>query len=392
MAIPGSGLIQHNLRRPLSAERVVPLEIQGRFTVVDALRGVAALAVVIFHTTANGKVDHIPKLRALIPDWLAVVLVNGRLGVATFFVLSGFVISHSLYNERVTLPLAGRFMLRRSLRLDPPYWVAIAFALGFAFLSAAVLSDKTWPDVTGSQVVAHLLYVQEILQYPEINDVFWTLCLELQFYLIYVLLLAAAPRKTTVVVLFTVASISLFWPIGIITTGLWPGSFLPLWHGFLLGMGAYWSWRKPALALFFGAFAFLVLVFSVRRGDAFSTTCAATACLLWSFAMTGQISTLLNWSWLQFLGAISYSLYLIHNPITGASFRVGYMLTGHSLLLEVFWCAATLVLCIIAATVLWLLVEKPSMRLARKIKLGNKPRLLEPGFRPTGLPHSFAEP
>jgi peptidoglycan/LPS O-acetylase OafA/YrhL len=320
--------------------------------------------------TAIGKVDHIPKLRTLIPDWLAAVLVNGRLGVAIFFVLSGFVISHSLYNERVTLPLAGRFMLRRSLRLDPPYWVAIAIAMGSAFLSAAVLPDKAWPDITSSQVAAHLLYVQEILQYPEINEVFWTLCLELQFYLIYVLLLAAAPRNATVALLFTVASISLFWPAGIITTGLWPGSFLPLWHGFLLGTGAYWSWRNPRLVLFFGTFAFLVLVLSVRRGDAFSITCAATACLLWSFAMTGQISKRLNWSWLQFLGAVSYSLYLIHNPITGASFRVGYMLTGHSLLSEVFWCAATLAACIIAAAILWLLVEKPSMRLARKIKLG----------------------
>jgi predicted nicotinamide N-methyase len=38
------------------------------------------------------------------------------------FVLSGFVISHSIYREKVTVALSARFMLRRSLRLDPPYW------------------------------------------------------------------------------------------------------------------------------------------------------------------------------------------------------------------------------------------------------------------------------
>lgn len=37
----------------------------------------------------------------------------------------------------------------------------------------------------------------------------------------------------------------------VVTIGFWPRSFLPLWHGFLLGVLAYWSWRNPALAPFF---------------------------------------------------------------------------------------------------------------------------------------------
>jgi peptidoglycan/LPS O-acetylase OafA/YrhL len=91
--------------------------IGGRFKFVDALRGIAAVSVVLFHLK-EGK--HIPNLYALMPKWLQTLFDHGVLGVSIFFVLSGFVIAHSLYKQHVTLRLAGRFMLRRSIRLDPP--------------------------------------------------------------------------------------------------------------------------------------------------------------------------------------------------------------------------------------------------------------------------------
>jgi peptidoglycan/LPS O-acetylase OafA/YrhL len=284
-----------------------------RFTLVDALRGIAALCVVLFHLKAG---NHIPSLQALVPTWVNALVDHGDLGVAIFFVLSGFVIAHSLYGERVTLPLAGRFMLRRSIRLDPPYWVAIALALGSAFLSAIVLPDKIRPEVSWQQIAAHLLYLQDILGYPEINDVFWTLCLELQFYLIYVLMLVVARNnlRLILILLFAAMALSAIWPMGIATTGLWPGSFLPLWHGFLVGTGAYWAWRHPAFLPALALFALLILASSSWRGDVFPVICVSTACLLLAAAVTGQISLALNWRWLQFLGLISYSLYLVHNP------------------------------------------------------------------------------
>src|SRR5208282_311558 len=94
---------------------------EKRFLLVDALRGIAAMSVVVFHL-AEG--HHVDQFMTVAPVWLITVIEHGDLGVAIFFVLSGFVIAHSLYGRNVTLSLAGRFMLRRSLRLDPPYWVA----------------------------------------------------------------------------------------------------------------------------------------------------------------------------------------------------------------------------------------------------------------------------
>jgi hypothetical protein len=84
-----------------------------RFTLVDALRGFAAFFVMLHHASQN---DHVNGLMAQVSAWVPHVLEQGDSGVAVFFVLSGFVISHSVARSRITLPFVGRFMLRRSLR------------------------------------------------------------------------------------------------------------------------------------------------------------------------------------------------------------------------------------------------------------------------------------
>ena len=352
------------------------MQVKERFSFVDALRGIAALAVVLFHAFEG---NHIPQLIPVMPRWITEIIDHGNLGVAIFFVLSGFVIAHSIYSNRITFAFAGRFLLRRSLRLDPPYWVAIILAVGFAFLSAKVVPDKPTPNVSVGQIVAHFLYLQDILGYASINTVFWTLCLEVQYYFIYVFLLALvrndpdAPYqgKATIAIIVAAALLSLLWPTGLIQDGLWPGSFLPFWHSFLLGVVAYWAWRNPKLMVVFMGFAFVVTASAVVKNNGFSLVSAVTACCLWFAAISGQIVKSLNWSWLQFLGKISYSLYLTHNPITGATFRAGYMLTGHTAAWEAFWWAVSLACCIIFAEAMWRLIEAPSMRLARKIVLKN---------------------
>jgi peptidoglycan/LPS O-acetylase OafA/YrhL len=345
-----------------------------RFAFVDALRGFAALSVVLYHAYEGG---HITGLLAHLPAWVTHLLKQGGIGVAVFFVLSGFVISHSVAGSRVTLPFVGRFMLRRSLRLEPPYWLAIALAICFALLSARALPGKDLPAYSAGQIAAHIFYLQEMLGYPEINVIFWTLCQEVQFYLVYVLLLAlsrndpAQPMqgRATALTFAVAALISLLWPIGIFTEGPWRGSFLPLWHGFLLGSGAYWAWRHPATAPYYLVYGAILLVAGVSRSDNFTTVCALTSFALWVAAISGRIYSACSWRWIQMLGAISYSLYLTHNPITGAAFRVGYMVTGRSPILEAIWWLLATCACLVFAWGVWWLVERPSIRLARLVRL-----------------------
>src|SRR5262245_37944926 len=100
---------------------------EGRSTLIDALRGVAAFSVACYHITRYGSFPG--PARELIPAFLQAWFDHGWMGVQFFFVISGFVIAYSVRNARITPGYVGNYALRRSIRLDPPYWTTIAFVL-----------------------------------------------------------------------------------------------------------------------------------------------------------------------------------------------------------------------------------------------------------------------
>jgi peptidoglycan/LPS O-acetylase OafA/YrhL len=265
----------------------------------------------------------------------------------------------------MTASLFARFALRRSLRLDPPYWAAIAICIGFSLLASAVVHGHPTETYSFGQVVAHLFYLQEILGFRHINLVFWTLCLEIQFYLAYAaLLLSGRPGLA----LIGAGAVSLLWPLGLVSEPP-PGFFPPLWHGFLLGAGAYWAFADRRAVIWFLLFSATVAVSVLYSGNLFTLVCVSTALVLFAFGVTGRLQSGLSWRPLQYLGLISYSLYLFHDPVTGAVFRIGYMLTGRYALTEAIWWVISLAACIVFAGIMWWAVERPSMKWARKVRL-----------------------
>src|SRR5262249_43389936 len=128
---------------------------KDRFVMVDALRGIAALWVVIFHAYEG---HHVPHLMEWMPPLVSGVIANGNLGVAIFFVLSGFVIAHSVSRHIVNARFVSRFVLRRAVRLDIPYWSSMLLVVALAYLSSRVVAVKVFEPPTGSSVAAHLVY------------------------------------------------------------------------------------------------------------------------------------------------------------------------------------------------------------------------------------------
>src|SRR4051812_24749623 len=92
-----------------------------RFEFVDALRGLAALAVVLPHAAGLFSYPH----RSWLSDVFLQLADYGRASVEVFFVVSGFAIAYSLRNAVTDGFSLGRFLLRRAVRLDPPYWVGL---------------------------------------------------------------------------------------------------------------------------------------------------------------------------------------------------------------------------------------------------------------------------
>ncbi len=364
----GSGVnLASNVRSEPDAragERVGRGEQPQQFLLIQALRGLAALWVVLYHVSEG---QHAPALEAWLPTWVDGLLFRaGDMGVAVFFALSGFVIAHSLRHDAIDARYVGRFALRRSIRLDPPYWAAMALVV---VLGAVAARMKGLPPAVppATDVVAHVFYLQTLLVIPQINAVFWTLTFEVQFYLALVLLVMLGQRLGVSRV--TVALLPLV-PAALTWAGLLPdaeGLFYMLWHCFLAGVLAYWGMTDHRARAAMGVVLPLVVVAVVvaQRSVPFTLVSVATAVGLWLASRTELLRRGLSGRGFQALGTISYSLYLTHGPVTGAVFFASKKLG----LPELVGVAATLAASVAVAALFWRVLERPSQALAQRISL-----------------------
>jgi len=139
----------------------------GRVGELDALRGLAALGVVVFHYTTfyQQEVGHTQPLGFGFPA--------GNYGVHLFFLISGFVIFMTLERTRTAMD----FVVSRFSRLFPAYWTALA-------ITAAVIYSIGLPKqrLGEADLLANITMLQEILGFEHLDGSYWTLQAELFFY------------------------------------------------------------------------------------------------------------------------------------------------------------------------------------------------------------------
>jgi hypothetical protein len=157
---------------------------------IDGLRGIAAFSVLFFHVLWNSAgSDSLRGLLTAEGEWITGLL---RSGVAVFFVISGFVIAHTTRNVR-TFDQSWRFGAKRQLRLDPPYYAAMGVVLVIETVQLLV-PGLVGRSFTVAEVALNMLYLQNIVGAPSVLAVAWTLCLEVQFYLVIILVAWTAAR------------------------------------------------------------------------------------------------------------------------------------------------------------------------------------------------------
>lgn len=148
-----------------------------RFDYVDCMRAIAALMVVVLH--AADLAHHTPQISKA-NEWLltpAFTLDFGRAGVVLFFAISGFVIPSSLRGAGDIV----NFPIRRFFRLYPAYWLSIVVSLYVGWHLAG-------REPTGLQIIANFTMLQAYLGFPHVENLYWTLSVELAFYVMCYLL------------------------------------------------------------------------------------------------------------------------------------------------------------------------------------------------------------
>jgi peptidoglycan/LPS O-acetylase OafA/YrhL len=288
----------------------------------------------------------------------------GWLGVQAFFVISGFVIPYSLLRANYDRGRFFSFLVRRVVRIDPPYLASIALSIAVAYTAYATPGyHGRHPHYTAGQVLAHLGYVNNFLGYEQINRVYWTLGIEFQFYILIGFFHRGLTR----------CGWAVFWLTLLVGIGInaWvesskldPEHVIARWVPlFLMGISAA-SFRSGLLS----RNALLArLGFCCAAGVAFLSVpiaAVALATALFIAFLPNLSAAPLGW-----LGKISYSLYLVHAPIGERIMNV-----AHRFVTNLAFCfAISLALTLLAAWGFNELFEEPARRWAKKIGQVPKP-------------------
>lgn len=335
-----------------------------RFRELDGLRGFAALAVVFSHYTGAHN-SHYPQDPAAFHDaaW-------GAAGVQLFFIISGFVIFMSA--RRANRP--SDFAISRAARLYPPYWISLVFAVVLLLLHPVPGFSFTW-----GQALANLTMVQRWVGVDNVVDVYWTLAVEMQFYVIILILLYLTRCRLSdrVVLWGSIAWSVISWAVVLFTAPhvgsdpqrdpLWVkllnnatvAEYAPL---FVLGMALYIA-RQAGRHRGWVAAAAVSAVGStfVMRGMPLALEVLVVVLLAVTVMLRKRTSVLLLPP-IQWYGKISYSLYILHAI-------PGYILI-HALWPYVGRNMAMLVALAVVSVLAWTLQKYGEEHLGRAAKRG----------------------
>ncbi len=348
-----------------------------RLAGVDGLRASAALWVVLFHIRVFSGA-HLPFAPL---DFFA---RSGSTGVSLFLVISGFCLYLPFAGGRLSRFRTGAFFVRRARRLLPAYYCSLAFALGLNLLGGGALGFGTMSatDVT-LQLVAHVAVIHTLFPstFYALNGAYWSLGLEWQLYLALPLLIVGARRfglPVTLVAAVTVnvvyrAALALAGARGLIHSPVLETVVLPnllpgRWAEFVFGMVAAEVYTRGALeripaawlyawipAMAVGVAAQRLPVSHLAFGAAFTLLLVAV------LDERGLTPRLFSWRPLVALGVMSYSLYLVHQPVVQA---LAYVLRHDAGLGPTAAFAALIALLPVIVAIAWLifvLVERRTL-------------------------------
>ncbi|MGW8466020.1 acyltransferase family protein [Pseudomonas sp. CLCA07] len=344
-----------------------------RLALVDALRCFAALWVVLFHLS-EGK--HIPTLLAAIPDWLKYIVFDaGHLGVPVFFVLSGIVMAVTTFSVPMHTANAANFVARRLVRLAPPYYAAVA--LGVLVIVAKHTSGQGGIEIPSvTDILANLTFLQGILGIENIITVFWTLCIEVQFYIAFAALLwlseqarggnALQARNITI---WVSALLALLWPAGLIHSIGWQGGFIAFWFSFMAGVLCAQILRGSKQNRYIAVgYCTLVLFIGAADQNSFTMAVGLTG-LLFCFLVAGTVTLGFLSSYpVQKISLISYSIYLFHPPVTGTFMRLFRRIMPTGLASDILATVLAVAACIVFAAITYILIERPAIAWSRRIR------------------------
>jgi peptidoglycan/LPS O-acetylase OafA/YrhL len=339
---------------------------------LNGLRAIAALLILIGHTTSFIKMEgrDLPEL------------IIGFDGVTLFFVISGFLITFLLLKEKhkTNDVHVGKFYLRRILRIWPIYYLFLLIGLIISLIDAKYVGS-----FTDNSIYFYLFFAANIpfifQQAIPLIAHYWSIGVEEQFYLMWPWFMKI--NKTgliTKIVVFIIAFFvikSLLWRF--MGNDYWLYDFMSVtrFHCMLLGaLGAVLYYQKTKWFISFCSNALVQWITWILAA------CIAVGILKLPAPLTSEVTAILSLiiiigqvqtdhkvifnlekEWFDFLGKISYGIYLIH-PFVILMFI--YLYSNINLETELFTAllyVSVLVTTILVSYISYQYYEKPFLKL-----------------------------
>jgi len=348
---------------------------------IDGLRFIAILSVVLFHTvkyiTTKDK-HYYPNI-----DLLSIqhIFEKGRIGVPLFFVISGLILgipfskSNILNGPSINLK---KFFLRRLTRLEPPYILSLTILfIGSVYFAKTLSFNEAIESYLASIFYIHWIVIPQYL--PLINNVTWSLEIEVQFYLIMPLLATMTYRPKLALTRFIVyIGLAL---LCMIINHFFIQHYRALFgfiQFFLAGMALadlyirkQFIFPKTKLDnLITGVLFCLIWFYDFRRtgspGELFFWECYLVVCffLFCYYVLLHNTLPLLSHKIITNIGGMCYSIYLLHYPVISLLGRIllKYQFSKNGYINISIYTIIFLSIVMIISSLFFLFVERPCMK------------------------------
>src|SRR3954469_23751535 len=362
-----------------------------RLAFIDTLRGVAVLGVLFQHALEVIVQNHpTGEYYWAFHDAIGYYINFGRFGVVLFFFVSGFVIPFSFPDS--SRPVRD-FTISRFFRLYPAYWTSIVIGL----ITMQLLDSKAYPL---SQIAVNVTMLQTFVNVPNLWVFYWTLAIELLFYVgctvlfamgllnrrftAVTLVIAAAVIGTIVPLVFENRTISSVMEVGLNLSAMFLGKII---RDTVIAGKLRWSHVAVCTAFYcifavtlsykrFGGFYAENFFYRYLMGSDY--VCAAAVFII--FAAFGER---MAWRPVAFIGVISYSVYLMSPFALVWVHRFGGVGDG-----PLGWSLFVGAVTLLSVTVSWLtysFIEKPCISLGHRFRSQRRrPVLLKPALSGQG--------
>lgn len=335
-----------------------------RFQSLQAGRGLAALAVVLYHAADT---ITLPKYIGPDPTGLLAYFLPGHAGVHYFFVLSGFVIYHVHGHDRGA-PAFSNFIWKRTTRLVPALWVWLAVVTTLLYLQPGAAAEA-FGLRSVLQAFSLIPVEQEVVLKVE-----WTLRHEMLFYVLYALYVLYRPLGAIVLSTWFAGSL-----ISHLADASFPYDFVfsPFHLLFLSGIGIahVLSRRRIPAPHMMVAAGFVALAVAWLRDPGYRVDGLNGQLIGFGAGATLMIAGLteldrqhrLPYSvLLGHLGDASYSLYLTNLTIISASCKVATIVNGKYGLPPLVWFCAAVATSVAFGWLFHRYVERPLLRMLQR--------------------------